>query len=132
MIGHYQIIKMRLEGKRPSIVFINDFPSPEARDWHNPGAAYGEVWEPDHATVQIDSGDFIPGLDLRFLTGLTVSATGRTESRAKALFDACKRAGAKTVGAVHAIGIGTYHVESGWSDIFHADKQALEPVAEVA
>jgi hypothetical protein len=123
MLGHIPIIKMRSKGKRPSIVFVNDYPTPEAKDWHNPGAAFGQVWEPDHATVQIDEGDNIAALDLRFLTGLTVSATGRTESRAKALFEACKRAGAKTVAAVHAIGLGTTRVESGWTEIYHAEKR---------
>lgn len=123
MLGNLPIIKMRSKGKRPSIVFVNDYPTPEAKDWHNPGSAYGQVWEPDHATVQIDEGDNIAALDLRFLTGLTVSATGRTEARAKTLFEACKRAGAKTVAAVHAIGLGTTRVESGWTEIYHAEKR---------
>ncbi len=123
MLGHLPIIKMRSKGKRPSIVFVNDYPTPEAKDWHNPGAAYNEVWEPDHATVQIDEEDNIAALDLRFLTGLKVSATGRTEARAKALFEACKRAGAKIVAAVHAIGLGTLRVESGWTEIFHAQQE---------
>lgn len=123
MIGHHPIIKMRSKGKRPSIVFINDFPTPEAMDWHNPGAAYKQVWEPDHATVQIDDGDRIESLDFRFLNGLTVSATGSTEARAKALFTVCIAAGAKTVAAVHAIGVGTNNVESGWTEIYHAEKR---------
>lgn len=123
MLGHLPIIKMRSKGKRPIIVFVNDFPTPEAKDWHNPGAKIGQVWEPDHATVQIDEGDNIAALDMRFLTGLTVSATGRTEARTKALFDACKRAGATTVAAVHAIGLGTLRVESGWTEIYHAEKR---------
>lgn len=120
MLGHIPIIKLRLRGIRPSIVFINDFPTPEAKDWHNPGAAYGEVWQPDHATVQLDSGDRIEQLDFRFVAGLTVSATGSTEARAKTLFNACIAAGAKTVGAVHAIDLGTARVKSGWTDIYHA------------
>ena len=123
MLGHLPIIKMRSKGRCPSIVFVNDYPTPEAKDWHNPGAAYHEVWEPDHATVQIDDGDNIAALDLRFLTGMTVSVTGRTEARAKALFEACKRAGAKTVAAVHAIGLGTLQIESGWTEIHHTEKR---------
>lgn len=126
MLGHLPILKMRSKGKRPSIVFINDYPTQEAKDWHNPGAKFGQVWEPDHATVQIDEGDNIASLDLRFLTGLTVSATGRTEARAKALFDACKRAGAKTVAAVHAIGLGTFQIKDGWFEIFHAQEKRKE------
>lgn len=126
MLGHLPILKMRSKGKRPSIVFVNDYPTPEAKDWHKPGAAYHEVWEPDHATVQIDADDRIEALDLRFLKGLTVSATGSTEERAKALFAACKRAGATTVAAVHAIGIGTLHVKDGWTEIFHAQQQQQE------
>ena len=126
MIGHLPILKMRSKGKRPSIVFVNDYPTPEAKDWHNPGAPYDQVWEPDHATVQIDEGDRIESLDLRFLTGLTVSATCRTEARAKALFDACKRAGVKTVAVVHAIGIGTIQTKDGWCEIFHAQEKQQE------
>lgn len=126
MLGHLPILKMRSKGKRPSIVFINDYPTPEAKDWHNPGAAYKQVWEPDHATVQIDEGDHIESLDMRFLAGLTVSATGRTEARAKALFDACKHAGAKTVAAVHAIGLGTLQTKDGWCEIFHAQEKHKE------
>lgn len=123
MLGHLPIIKMRMAGKRPKIVFINDFPTPEAADWHKPGAAYGQVWVPDHATVQIDPSDRIEALDLRFVAGLIVSATGSTEARAKALFEACKHFGATTVGAVHAIDLGQYHVKSGWTDIYHAQQQ---------
>jgi hypothetical protein len=126
MIGHHPIIKMRSKGRRPSIVFINDFPTPEAMDWHNPGAAYKQVWEPDHATVQIDETDRIESLDFRFLNGMTVSATGSTEVRAKALFAACIASGAKTVAAVHAIGLGTLRVESGWTEIYHAQKHQQE------
>ena len=126
MLGHAPIIKMRLNGKRPSIVFINDFPTPEAKDWHTPGAKYSQVWAPDHATMQVDAGDRIEALDLRFLTGLTVSATGSTEARAKALFAACIAAGAKTVAAVHAIGLGTNNIESGWTEVYHAKQQQRE------
>lgn len=126
MLGHAPIVKMRLAGKRPIIVFINDFQTPEARDWHIPGVKYKEVWEPDHATIQVDAGDKIEALDLRFLTGLTVSATGSTEDRAKALFAACIAAGAKTVAAVHAIGLGTNNIESGWTEVYHAKQQQRE------
>lgn len=126
MLGHAPIVKMRLAGRCPKIVFVNDFPTPESKDWHNPGSAYHEVWEPDHATVQIDSGDRIEMLDLRFLKGLTVSATGSTEARAKAIFEACKRAGATTVAAVHAIGLGTPFVRDGWCDVYRSTNENKE------
>ncbi len=86
MRGHEPIIAMRRSGKRPGIVFLNDFPC--KTDW----AEYGE-----HATVQILPGEAIEALDLRFLVGLTVAASGSTDERARKLLEACKTAGAKTI-----------------------------------
>jgi len=79
MNGHEPIIAMRLSGKKPEIVFIEDFDgNPE---WEK----FGEF-----PTVSV-KGDDIKTLDLRFLVGLVVSASGSTEKRSKELLEACKR-----------------------------------------
>ena len=119
MRGHEPIISMRKSGKRPAIVFVNDFADPVAKDWHNPGEKYGETWPPDHATVSVD-GDAVQLLDLRFLKGLRVSISSLSEARAKALFDRCKSSGASVVAAAHTIRDGAF-VRSGWAEIYHAE-----------
>lgn len=119
MRGHTPILKMRLQRKCPSIVFFGDFNEPAASDWHDPGAKYGEKWEPDHATVQVEANDCIERLDLRFLAGCRVSISGTTEQRTKAMFEACKRAGAKTVAASHIIFTNSHLCKSGWTEIYH-------------
>ena len=121
MRGHTPILKMRLQRKRPSIVFMGDMNNPIANDWHDPGAGYGQKWEPDHATVQIEAKDSIDRLDLRFLSGCRVSITGTTEQRAKAMFEACKRAGAVTVAAAHIIFTNDYICKSGWTEIYQKE-----------
>lgn len=121
MRGHTPILKMRLQRKRPSIVFMDDMNNPIANDWHDPGAGYGQKWEPDHATVQIEAKDSIDRLDLRFLSGCRVSITGTTEQRAKAMFEACKRAGAVTVAAAHIIFTNDYICKSGWTEIYQKE-----------
>ena len=107
MLGHAQIIAMRKSGKRPEIVFLNDFPC--KTDW----AEHGE-----YATVQIMSHESIESLDLRFLVGLTVSVAGNTEHRAKRLFEACKLAGASTVAACGPTAASDHYAENTWSDLW--------------
>ncbi len=87
MRGADKLIALRRTGRRPAVVFLNDYPTP---------AAFL-----DGTTVDI-SGDDLVGLDLRFLVGLTVSTGSETVERAKAIFDACKRAGASAVACCHA------------------------------
>ena len=105
MRGHTGIIAMRQAGKRPGIVFLNDFPC--QADWAEMG---------DHATVDV-SGDSPMQLDLRFLVGMRVSITGSTEARAKALAEVCKQAGAAMVASCHVF-FGPGRHESGWSDVW--------------
>ena len=121
MRGHIPIFKMRLQRKRPSIIFMDDMNNPIAKDWQDPGAKYEQKWEPDHATVQIDPTDRIERLDLRFLAGCRVSITGSTEERAKSMFEACKLAGATTVAATHIIWTNDYICKSGWTDIYQKE-----------
>lgn len=89
MRGHDKIIQVRMDGKAPAFVFINDYPC--QTDWfeHN-----------DHATICVHK-DWIRTLDLRFLVGLSVSISASTEARAKDLRDACLAAGALRVAVCH-------------------------------
>ncbi len=105
MRGHEKLIEMRKAGKRPAIVFLNDFPC--RTDWFETGDK--------HVTVSVD-GDNLDRVDLRFLVGLTVSASSFDESRAKAMFAACKKAGAAVVGAGHAVGYP--RIGTGWCEVW--------------
>ena len=108
MNGQEQIISMRRAGRRPSTVFLNDFPCPT--DW----AALG-----DHPTIDVH-GEQPEWLDLRFLVGLTVSISAATEKRGRRFMDACKKAGAAVVGA------GSNEFKDGrfqavWSDVWRKE-----------
>lgn len=112
MRGHEKIISMRKVGKRPSIVFLNDFPC--QTDWFE----FGE-----HATVDV-SGEQPEWLDLRYLIGLRVSITSKSEKRAKRLMEACKRAGCVTVAA------GCAELRNGrwtnvWSDVWNNETETV-------
>lgn len=109
MRGHGKIIEMRLAGKKPPFVFVNDYPC--KTDWF-------EV--DDHATVSTH-GDSVSSLDMRFLFGLKVSICATSESRAKALFEAAKRAGAAVVAASHTFPVNPHRCESGWTEIWHKE-----------
>ena len=109
MKGHEGIIKLRLAGKAPELVLLDDlsFPSP-LTDWEG----YDSI-----PTVCVHK-DAIEGLDLRFLVGCKVSVTSHTEDRAKRLFNACKAAGAKWVGASHTKMVGEV-AKTGWMELWH-------------
>lgn len=108
MKGHEPIVAMRRAGKRPSIVFLNDFPC--ATDWPRFG---------DHPTVEVH-GDQPEWLDLRFLVGLNVSISASTEKRGRRLLEACKKAGASVVGAGYSERInGRY--ESVWNEVWRKE-----------
>jgi len=114
MRGHDAIIAMRQGGKKPGIVFLNDFPC--STDWPRFG---------DFATVDV-SGDQPEWLDLRFLIGLRVSITGTSEKRAKRFMEACKAAGAVTIGAGVAAHVNGGRFEPGWSEIWHKTSDKKE------
>lgn len=106
MQGHEAIIQMRLEKRKPTFVFLNDYPA-------------NQIELGDFGSVQISPTDAIETLDLRFLKGLKVSASSSTEKRAKALLTACLKAGAVTVASCHvkpSLKIGEC---LGWSEIVH-------------
>lgn len=85
MRGHEDLIAMRMAGRKPEIVFINDFPC--RTDWLTWG---------DHATVCV-SGDSVVDMDLRFVLGLTVSVAAQTGARASRIAQICKNNGAAVV-----------------------------------
>ena len=113
MKGHLPLIAMRKAGARPAIVFLNDFDCPT--NWFETGDK--------HVTVSV-AGEPLNRVDLRFLVGLTVSATSYDESRAKDLMQACQRAGAAVVGAGHCLGDGPQR-GTGWCEVWRKPAGAV-------
>lgn len=107
MKGHEGIIQMRMKGQAPELVYLDDFES-TLSDW---------VENQTTPTVSLKN-DNVETLDLRFLVGLSVCVTSRTEDRAKRLFKACKAAGAKWVGASHTEVYG-YKAKTGWMELYY-------------
>jgi hypothetical protein len=109
MRGHGKIIEMRMAGKTPPFVFVNDYPC--KTDWFDVG---------DHATV-CTHGDSVSSIDMRFLVGLRVSISATSEGRAKALFESAKRAGAAVVAACHVKPERHQFDQDGWVEIFRKE-----------
>jgi len=107
MKGHEKIINLRMQGKVPELVYLDDFESALA-DWEDMGT---------NPVVTL-TNDVPEALDLRFLVGLRVSVTSRSEDRAKRLFNACKAAKAKWVGASHTEMHGEV-AKTGWMELWH-------------
>ena len=96
MRGHEKVIESRMNGVKPSCVFIDDFKMEKSK-W---------AQEDDFLSICVE-GDNLKTLDLRLLNGLDVRATANTENRAKEIFDAAVSNGAKTVAAYTCTGKGT-------------------------
>jgi hypothetical protein len=109
MKGHEEIIKLRQQGLAPVLINLDDFgfPSP-LTEWNEYGS---------QPSVCVHN-EAIERLDLRFLIGMKVSVTSYSEDRAKRLFNACKEAGAKWVGASHTEIRGEV-AKTGWMDFYH-------------
>lgn len=110
MRGHEKIIAFRKKRMMPEAIFIDDysFPSPHAN------------WEENEDFPHVCTfGDVIETLDLRFLIGTQVHISTESESRGKALFNACKRHGAVTVVACQTVKINDYKYETKWMDSWH-------------
>ena len=90
MRGHQKLIDLRRDGFKPPVVFLNDYRA-------DPSIAE-DIF--DGSVIEI-AGEDLERLDLRFLVGLRVSAGATTESRAKAILEACKRGGAAMVAVCH-------------------------------
>jgi len=106
MRGHDDLIRMRQAGKRPAMVFLNDYPC--ATDW----------LEHDEQVTVSTAGDAVELLDLRFLVGLQVSVSSGDERRARVLFERCKAAGATLVASCHVQSDRRHWEQSGWSEIW--------------
>lgn len=114
MRGHTEVERIRMAGRLPKIVFVNDYPC--KTDWFETG---------EHATV-CTHRDEIGGIDFRFLKGLTVSISSESESRAKRLFDRAKKDGASVVAACHVQpGVGLMN-QSGWTEIYRKPEENEE------
>lgn len=107
MYGQDQIIKNRLAGIAPRVVFIFDDPLP--RDFIN---------EREVADTVCTAGDVIQLLDLRFLVGMRVSLTSSSELRAKAMFERCKAAGAVVVAGCHTMDPSKGDWRKSWCEIW--------------
>ncbi len=103
MKGHEDLIQMRIQGMKPQVVFINDYPC--HTDWYK---------NREHCTIQVDQTDAPETLDLRFLVGMVVSVSADDKSRAQRLFEACKKAHAKQIIACQAIRVTTNRWEPGY------------------
>lgn len=107
MRGHEDIIKLRLAGLKPAYVFVNDYPCETG------------LTDVDSARVRVSTAeDVIQMLDLRCLVGLRVGVASHCETRAKALHEKCKAAGAVEVGSVHVqYGVHEFK-QSGWAEVW--------------
>ena len=102
MKGHEAIIQSRIKGQAPELVYLDDYET-SLTDWRQL-----------EITPVVSLNNELPeALDLRFLVGLNVSITSRSEDRAKRLFNACKAAGAKWVGSSHTVMVGEM-AKTGW------------------
>ena len=108
MKGHEPLISMRMAGKAPVAVFIEDHKSLNCNDWH----IYGEM-----PTICINN-DQLQDIDLRFAIDLTVNITSFSEQRAKALFAIAKNAKARVVTSCVLIPNAPYFKQTGWSEIY--------------
>lgn len=91
MRGHEAIVRMRLRGLSPGVVFVHD-DLPTGDDQWRRWAELGEV-----ATVELAATDRPKSLDLRFCVGLSVMLNGRDQSRVMAACAAFVAAGASRV-----------------------------------
>jgi hypothetical protein len=99
MKGHDGIIKMRMQGYKPSAIWIFDFPC--VPKWE-------EFQDDPEVCVH---GDNLNTLDLRYTVGLVVHINGDTEERAKKLLDLCVQHSASKVIACANDWIGCHGYE---------------------
>lgn len=98
MKGHDEIIQMRMSGKKPAYIHIDDYPCQTG------------------FTNVCTHGDTIERIDMRFVVGLTVFIVSESEERAKAIFKKAISSGADVVLAMHSIPDVPEWESIGWSD----------------
>jgi hypothetical protein len=108
MKGHEPLIQMRMSGKAPQAIYIEDHMSFNSNDWHR----YNEL-----PCINV-AGDEITSIDLRFAVGLIVNISSFSEKRAKALFSIAKDAKARVVTSCVLIRNAPYWKQDGWSEIY--------------
>jgi len=118
MIGHEPLKNLRMRGIKPRAVWVIDYPSQISRDWNAPVTVSGLPMDRHYPSVSIEATDRIHDLDLRFLVGLEVHASSGNETRAKALFEACKRSGAALVIGCHTQDDKHYTDQTGWLEVY--------------
>jgi len=118
MLGHTPLIALRKQGIKPAAVYLSDEVTQLVRDWHAPVTLTGKPMEQHSPCIAIEDKDAPHRLDLRFLVGLVVFVSGNTESRAKAMFEACKKAGAAKVIGCHTATSRRHADLNSWIEIF--------------
>lgn len=108
MIGHQPLINMRMSGRAPKYIAIEDHPSLNAKDWHE--------WN-DSPVVCISKDD-LHTLDLRFVVGLTVFLTSFDERRAKAIHRKLIEAKARVITSCVLLPGQPHYKQTGWSEIY--------------
>ena len=91
MRGHHHIATMRRQGAAPRLIFVDTDPCRwnSWRHWHER--------TPHSPQVEIEPGDFVAGLDLRYAYGLAVIVNGSDLTRVQAVGRAFERSGAARV-----------------------------------
>lgn len=108
MIGHQPLIKMRMAGKAPQFISIEDHRSLNANDWHE--------WN-DSPVICIDKDD-LHSLDLRFVIGLTVLFTSFNEKRAKAIHQQLIDNKARVITSSVLLAGEPHFRQTGWSETY--------------
>lgn len=108
MKGHEPLIHMRMSGKAPEAVFIEDHKSLNAHDWH----LYTDI-----PCVNVE-GDELYNIDLRFCVGLIVQISSFSEERAKALLFIAKQAKARVITSCVLIPNAPHWKQTGWSETY--------------
>ena len=121
MIGNEPLKQMRLKGIKPQAVWVLDYDCQISRDWHSPRTLSGQPMQKHLPSISIEPLDRIGALDLRFLVGLEVHASSGDESRAKALFEACKKSGAAIVVGCHTQDEKHYTEQTGWVEVYRRE-----------
>jgi hypothetical protein len=108
MKGHEPLIQMRMHGKAPQCVSIEDHRSLNSHDWH----LFGDI-----PCINVD-GDELHSIDLRFCVGLIVQISSFSEIRAKTLLTIAKQAKARVITSCVLIPNAPHWKQTGWSEIY--------------
>jgi len=108
MIGHEPLIKMRMAGKAPQFIAIEDHKSLNAHEWHD--------WD-DSPVICVVKDDLYT-LDLRFVIGLTVFLTSFDDRRAKAIHQKLIDCKARVITSSVLLPGQPYFKQTGWSEIY--------------